>query len=144
MGPLGRGHCSGRTVRVRCSAVPSGSMGRMVMLRHELPDGTGHFDLMFERDGMEVERRVLTFRLAGTVALEVASSNEPLRIATAEVFESWIVAATARSQHESRQSEAANAEHGDLHRDGKRTTSRPCRAKRCAEICLITAGARGT
>src|SRR5258708_29964571 len=31
-----------------------------------------------------------------TVALEVASSNEPLRIATAEVFESWIVSATAR------------------------------------------------
>jgi AcrR family transcriptional regulator len=31
-----------------------------------------------------------------TVALEVASSNEPLRIATAEVFESWIVAATER------------------------------------------------
>jgi AcrR family transcriptional regulator len=31
-----------------------------------------------------------------TVALEVASTNEPLRIATAEVFESWITAATAR------------------------------------------------
>ena len=31
-----------------------------------------------------------------TVALEVASSNEPLRIATAEVFESWIVSATTR------------------------------------------------
>jgi len=31
-----------------------------------------------------------------TVALEVASSNESLRIATAEVFESWIVAATVR------------------------------------------------
>src|SRR6478735_6260141 len=31
-----------------------------------------------------------------TVALEVASSNEPLRIATAEVFESWIAAATTR------------------------------------------------
>jgi AcrR family transcriptional regulator len=31
-----------------------------------------------------------------TVALEVASSNEPLREATAEVFESWIVAATER------------------------------------------------
>jgi AcrR family transcriptional regulator len=29
-----------------------------------------------------------------TVALEVASSNEPLRIATAEVFESWIVGLT--------------------------------------------------
>ena len=29
-----------------------------------------------------------------TVALEVASSNEPLRIATAEVFESWIDGAT--------------------------------------------------
>jgi AcrR family transcriptional regulator len=29
-----------------------------------------------------------------TVALEVASSNEPLREATAEVFESWIVAGT--------------------------------------------------
>jgi AcrR family transcriptional regulator len=29
-----------------------------------------------------------------TVALEVASTNEPLRQATAEVFESWIVAAT--------------------------------------------------
>ena len=31
-----------------------------------------------------------------TVALEVASSNEPLREATAAVFESWIVAATMR------------------------------------------------
>ena len=31
-----------------------------------------------------------------TVALEVASSNEPLRIATAEVFESWISTAAAR------------------------------------------------
>jgi AcrR family transcriptional regulator len=31
-----------------------------------------------------------------TVALEVASSNEPLREATADVFESWIAAATAR------------------------------------------------
>ena len=31
-----------------------------------------------------------------TVALEVASSNEPLRIATAEVFESWIATAAAR------------------------------------------------
>jgi AcrR family transcriptional regulator len=30
-----------------------------------------------------------------TVALEVASSNEPLRIATAEVFESWIAGLTA-------------------------------------------------
>jgi len=31
-----------------------------------------------------------------TVALEVASVNEPLRIATAEVFESWIGAASVR------------------------------------------------
>ncbi|HEV7526184.1 MAG TPA: TetR/AcrR family transcriptional regulator [Acidimicrobiia bacterium] len=31
-----------------------------------------------------------------TVALEVASSNETLRLATAEVFESWIAAATVR------------------------------------------------
>jgi AcrR family transcriptional regulator len=31
-----------------------------------------------------------------TVALEVASSNEPLRIATAEVFESWIATAAER------------------------------------------------
>jgi AcrR family transcriptional regulator len=31
-----------------------------------------------------------------TVALEVANTNEPLRQATAEVFESWIVGATAR------------------------------------------------
>ena len=31
-----------------------------------------------------------------TVALEVASSNEPLRMATAEVFESWIGAGAAR------------------------------------------------
>ena len=30
-----------------------------------------------------------------TVALEVASTNEPLRLATAEVFESWIVGLTA-------------------------------------------------
>jgi len=31
-----------------------------------------------------------------TVALEVASVNEPLRIATAEVFDAWIVSATQR------------------------------------------------
>ncbi len=31
-----------------------------------------------------------------TVALEVASTNEPLREATAEVFEMWTVAATKR------------------------------------------------
>ena len=31
-----------------------------------------------------------------TVALEVASTSEPLRLATADVFESWIVAAAAR------------------------------------------------
>ena len=31
-----------------------------------------------------------------TVALEVASTNEPLRRATAEVFESWIAGATER------------------------------------------------
>jgi AcrR family transcriptional regulator len=31
-----------------------------------------------------------------TVALEVASSNDALRVATAEVFESWILAATTR------------------------------------------------
>jgi len=31
-----------------------------------------------------------------TVALEVASTNEPLRLATAEVFEAWIDAATER------------------------------------------------
>lgn len=31
-----------------------------------------------------------------TVALEVASSNEPLRIATAQVFDGWTDAATAR------------------------------------------------
>jgi AcrR family transcriptional regulator len=31
-----------------------------------------------------------------TVALEVASTNEPLRKATAEVFESWIASATTR------------------------------------------------
>ena len=31
-----------------------------------------------------------------TVALEVASTNEPLRAATAEVFESWIEGATVR------------------------------------------------
>jgi AcrR family transcriptional regulator len=31
-----------------------------------------------------------------TVALEVASANEPLRIATADVFETWIEAATTR------------------------------------------------
>ncbi len=32
----------------------------------------------------------------GTVAREVASTNEPLRVATAQVFASWIDAATAR------------------------------------------------
>ena len=32
----------------------------------------------------------------GTVALEVASTNEPLRLATAEVFEDWIVRGAAR------------------------------------------------
>ena len=31
-----------------------------------------------------------------TVALEVASTNEPLRMATADVFESWIATGTAR------------------------------------------------
>jgi AcrR family transcriptional regulator len=31
-----------------------------------------------------------------TVALEVASTNEPLRIATADVFDSWIAAGTER------------------------------------------------
>lgn len=35
-----------------------------------------------------------------TVALEVASTNEPLRLATAEVFESWIVACAARFEVE--------------------------------------------
>lgn len=34
-----------------------------------------------------------------TVALEVASTNEPLRIATADVFESWIAAAGAYFVH---------------------------------------------
>jgi AcrR family transcriptional regulator len=33
-----------------------------------------------------------------TVALEVASLNEPLRVATAEVFEQWVTMATARLQ----------------------------------------------
>src|SRR5207245_2557252 len=31
-----------------------------------------------------------------TVALEVASSNEPLRIVTAEIFEAWLESATSR------------------------------------------------
>jgi AcrR family transcriptional regulator len=35
-----------------------------------------------------------------TVALEVASTNEPLRQATAEVFESWAAALTAMLTHE--------------------------------------------
>jgi AcrR family transcriptional regulator len=35
-----------------------------------------------------------------TVALEVASTNEPLRLATAEVFESWIVGLTLLLQAE--------------------------------------------
>jgi AcrR family transcriptional regulator len=34
-----------------------------------------------------------------TVALEVASTNEPLRIATAEVFDSWIERASAYFEH---------------------------------------------
>jgi AcrR family transcriptional regulator len=34
-----------------------------------------------------------------TVALEVASTNEPLRLATAEVFESWLVGLTALLEH---------------------------------------------
>jgi len=34
-----------------------------------------------------------------TVALEVASTNEPLRIATAEVFDSWIGGASAYFEH---------------------------------------------
>jgi AcrR family transcriptional regulator len=33
-----------------------------------------------------------------TVALEVASSNEPLRLVTAEIFESWTVGATSRME----------------------------------------------
>lgn len=32
----------------------------------------------------------------GTVALEVASTNEPLRLATAEVFEDWVTRGAAR------------------------------------------------
>jgi AcrR family transcriptional regulator len=35
-----------------------------------------------------------------TVALEVASTNEPLRLATAAVFEGWIAAASARFEAE--------------------------------------------
>jgi AcrR family transcriptional regulator len=35
-----------------------------------------------------------------TVALEVASTNEPLRVATAEVFENWIAAGSARFEAE--------------------------------------------
>ena len=42
-----------------------------------------------------------------TIALEVASSNEPLRLATAEVFESWTVA--ARERFESAGLDAATA-----------------------------------
>jgi hypothetical protein len=34
-----------------------------------------------------------------TVALEVASTNEPLRRATADVFDSWIEAGTTRLTH---------------------------------------------
>jgi len=44
-----------------------------------------------------------------TVALEVASSNETLRIATAEVFESWILAATIRFHAAGIEEEAARA-----------------------------------
>ena len=34
-----------------------------------------------------------------TVALEVASTSEPLRVATADVFESWIAAVAKRFEH---------------------------------------------
>lgn len=44
-----------------------------------------------------------------TVALEVASVNEPLRVATAEVFTSWIEAATAYIQTAGIDRDAARA-----------------------------------
>ncbi len=44
-----------------------------------------------------------------TVALEVASTNETLRLATAEVFESWIVAVAARFESAGIEAGAARA-----------------------------------
>jgi AcrR family transcriptional regulator len=44
-----------------------------------------------------------------TVALEVASTNEPLRLATAEVFENWIAAGAARFEAERISPEDARA-----------------------------------
>ena len=65
-----------------------------------------------------------------TVALEVASTSEPLREATAEVFESWIAAAAARFA-------AAGIVHGAGARAGDRRCSPRSRARsssaaRCA------------
>jgi Transcriptional regulator LmrA/YxaF-like, C-terminal domain len=44
-----------------------------------------------------------------TVALEVASTNEPLRLATAEVFESWLDGLAARLAREGMGPEDARA-----------------------------------
>jgi AcrR family transcriptional regulator len=44
-----------------------------------------------------------------TVALEVASTNEPLRLATAEVFDSWIASGAARFEAENISPEDARA-----------------------------------
>jgi AcrR family transcriptional regulator len=71
-----------------------------------------------------------------TVALEVASTNEPLRLATAEVFESWIRSATehfpgertrTRHRHDRRARGRVRAQPGHAH---DRATRRRRHARR--------------
>lgn len=46
-------------------------MGRLVLLRHDTPDGSYHFDLMLER--LAGDDRLMTFRLANRLSLDRAS-----------------------------------------------------------------------
>lgn len=54
---------------MNATAAESGDRAtRTVLLRHELPDGTWHFDWMIER-ATDVQRRLLTFRIRWRVDL---------------------------------------------------------------------------
>jgi AcrR family transcriptional regulator len=67
----------------------------------EAPDVVSSIAAVF--DGAAQTLEATDFAVAcpiATVALEVASTNEPLRVATAEVFESWIAAGAARFEAE--------------------------------------------
>jgi AcrR family transcriptional regulator len=67
----------------------------------EAPDVVSSIAAVF--DGAAQTLEATDFAVAcpiATVALEVASTNEPLRVATAEVFENWIAAGTARFEAE--------------------------------------------